>query len=93
MLGACDGSDFDGDTILERSDDVGNNEDVFISEIEIINFTTEDKLLGFLFFMGNNMITTAITLGEKDTKYISDHYDFIGNERIEEGTLLNSTKR
>ena len=41
--------------------------------------------------MGNNMIATAIANGEKNTCFISDRYRFIENEKIEGGTLLNST--
>ena len=40
--------------------------------------------------MGNIMIQTAIAIGEKHTFFISEHYNFIGNIKLEEGTLLNS---
>ena len=41
--------------------------------------------------MGNNMVPYAIILGEKN-KYFSYHrYKFNGNDKIEEGTLLNVT--
>ena len=41
--------------------------------------------------MGNNMIPTAVAIGETKTYFISDHYQLIGNNKIEEGSLLNST--
>ena len=41
--------------------------------------------------MGNNMIPTAIAVGENYTYFLSNHYNFTENERFEEETLLNST--
>ena len=41
--------------------------------------------------MGNNMVPYAIIIGEKYTYFIAHHYKFIENDKIEEGTLLNST--
>ena len=37
------------------------------------------------------MISTCTTVGEKYTFFVSDHYRFIENERIEEGFLIDST--
>ena len=65
--GARHSSDFDGNTILVGSDDIGYNEYVFVSGFEIIKLTTEDKLIDFISVMGNKMIPTAIALGEKKT--------------------------
>ena len=63
--GTCQNSDFDGNTILVGSDDIGYYEYVFVSGFEIIKFTTQDKIIHFISLMGNNMIPTAIALGEK----------------------------
>ena len=41
--------------------------------------------------MGNNMIPPAIAIGEKQTSFISDHYKFIKNNKIQERYLQNST--
>ena len=41
--------------------------------------------------MGNNMIQTALTFGEKHTKFISDLYNLIENNKIEEGIVFHST--
>ena len=84
MSGACDSSDFHGDTILVGSDD---NEFIFISGFEFINFSTEDKIIDFISLIGYNLIPTAMAVGEKYTYFISDHYKFIENNKIEEGTL------
>ena len=89
--GACQSSDFDGNTILVGSDDIGYNEYVFVSGFEIIKFTTQDKIIHFISLMGNNMIPTAIALGEKNKYFISDHYKVFENIKIEKVTLLNST--
>ena len=78
---ACDISDFDGKTSLVGSDD---NEYIFISGFESIKFTTDDKNRGFISLMGNNMISAAIAVGEKYTYFLSDHYEFIKNEELEE---------
>ena len=90
--GACDGSDFDGNNILVGSDDIGYNKYVFISGFEIIKFSAEDKIIDFISLMGNNIIPTAIAIGQEYTYFISDHYKIIENNKIEEGTLLCSTK-
>ena len=41
--------------------------------------------------MGNNMIPYAIMIGERYTYFLYYRYKFIGNDKIEEGTLLNAT--
>ena len=41
--------------------------------------------------MSNKILATARAIGEKYTCFISDLYKLIESERIEEGTLLNST--
>ena len=40
--------------------------------------------------MGNNMVTYAIIVGEKNTYFLYHCYKFIENDKIEEGTLLNA---
>ena len=37
--------------------------------------------------MSNIMILTTIDVGEKDTRFLSDHYEFIENKKIDEGTF------
>ena len=83
-----DNSDYDGDTILIGSND---NEYIFVCGFEIIKSSAEDKFIDFISLMGNNMISKAIAVGEKYKYFISDHYEFLENFKIEEGTLLNST--
>ena len=41
--------------------------------------------------MGNNMVPYAIILGEENTYFLYHRYKFIENDKIEEGTLLNTT--
>ena len=45
MSGACDSSDFDGNTVLLGSDD---NEYIFFSGFEIIKFSTEDEIIDLI---------------------------------------------
>ena len=86
--GAADNSStFDRNTLLLECQD---NEFVYISGLEIIKFKTDDKFIDYISLIGNNMVLYAIMVGEKYTYFIA-HYKFIENEKIEEGTLLNST--
>ena len=39
--------------------------------------------------MGNNLIPYTFAIGENYTYFISTHYKFIENDKIDEGTLLN----
>ena len=41
--------------------------------------------------MGNIMIPITIAVGQKYSFFKAGHYKFIGNDKIEEGVLLNST--
>ena len=41
--------------------------------------------------MGNNMVPYTFAVGKKYTYFISEHFKFIENDKIEEGTLLNSS--
>ena len=66
MAGACDSSDFDGNTTLVGSDDYKY---IIISGFEIIKFSKEDKILDFISFTGNNMISTAIAAQENYTYF------------------------
>ena len=61
-----------------------------MSGLEIFGFKTDDKFIDYIFFMGNNMFTYAFIIDEKDTYFIAHHYEFFENDKIDEGTLLNS---
>ena len=61
--------DFDANTILPGSDD---GEYILISGFQIIQLSTEDKIIDFISVMGNNMIPTAIDIGRNYTYFISD---------------------
>ena len=87
--GAADNSsDFDGNTFLLQWE---NNECVYISGLEIFQFNTDDKIIDYISLMGNIMLPYAIILGEKFTKFLCNRYKIIGNDKVEEGTLLNRT--
>ena len=66
---ACDSSDFDSNTTLVGSDDIGCNEYVFFSGFELIKFTPEEKVIHFIYLMGNNMILCALAFGEKYAQF------------------------
>jgi len=85
--GALDNSDFDGNTILLEFED---SKYVYISGYEIFEFRTNDKILDYISLMGINMIPYTFAVGEQYTYFISEHYKFIENDKIEEGTLLNT---
>ena len=86
--GALNNSNFDRNTILLECED---SKYVYVSELEIFEFRTDDKILDYLSLMGNNMIPYTFAVGEKYTYFKSTHYRFFENERIVEGTLLNSS--
>ena len=79
---------FDGNTILLECED---SKYVYISRLEIFEFRTDDKILDYLSLMGNSMIPYTFADGEKFTYFISTHYKIIGNDKIQEGVLLNSS--
>ena len=41
--------------------------------------------------MGKNMIPNTFAVGDKYTYFLSSHYKCIENEKIEEGTLIDTT--
>ena len=83
-----DKEEFDGNTLLLECED---NEYVFISGLEIFKFKTGDKIIDYISLIGNNMIPYTFAVGEKHTYFLSCHYNFIENDKIEERTLLNAT--
>ena len=86
--GANNSHDYDAYTLLLE---FGDNEYVYISGLEIFKFKTDDKIIDYISLIGNNMIPYAIMIGEKYTYFLDHHYKFIENNKIEEGTLLNTT--
>ena len=86
--GARDKIDFDGNTLLLECED---NEYVYISGLEITKFKIDEKLIDYISLMGNNMTPYAIMIGERSTYFLYYRYNFIQNDKIEEGTLLNAT--
>ena len=86
--GDMDNSNFNGNTILLEVED---KKYVYISGLEIFEFRTVDKILDYISLMGTNMIPYIFAIGEKYTYFISTHYKFIGNDKIEEGMLLNAS--
>ena len=82
-----DNPNFDGNTILLECEDT---EYVYISGSEFVNFKTNDKIIGYISLMGNNMSPYTFAIGKKYTYFISVHHKFIENDKIEDGTLLNA---
>ena len=81
-------SQFDGNTLLIECE---NNEYVYISGLEITKFKIDDKIIDYISLMGNSMILHGIMIGERYTYFLYHRYEFIENDKIEEGTLLNRT--
>ena len=86
--GGLDDSNLDGNTIILQYED---SKYIYISGLEILEFRTDDKILEYLSLMGNNMIPYTSAVGEKYTFFISTHYKFIENDKIQEGMLINSS--
>ena len=86
--GALNISNFDGSTILLECED---SKCVYFSGLEIYEFRSCDNFLDYISLMGKNKIPYTFAVGEKFTFFISTDYEFIENDKIEEGTLLNSS--
>ena len=86
--GAMDNSTFNGNTILLEVEDKKN---VYISGLEIFEFRTDDKILDYISLLGKNMIPHTFAIGEKNIYFISAHYKFLENHKIEERMLLNAS--
>ena len=82
-----DKEEFDGNTFLLDCED---NEYVYFSGLEIFRFKTVDKITDYISLMGNNMVHYVIMVGKNYTYFTVHHYKFFGNNKIEEGTLLDS---
>ena len=85
---AEDIEEFDGNILLLECE---NNEYVYISGIEIFIFKTGDKIIDYISLIGNNMIPYTFAVGENYPFFLSSHYKFIENDRIEQRTLLDAT--
>ena len=59
--GALNNSNSDGNTILQECED---SKDVYISGLEIFEFTTDDKFLDYISLMGNNMTPYTFAVEE-----------------------------
>ena len=86
--GAADNdSDLEGNTLLLE---VVKRKYVYISGLEVIEFETSDKDIDCISLKGNNMVPYIFLLGEKFTHFLYHRYNFIENNKIEEGILLNA---
>ena len=70
ISGACDISDFDGNTFLLECDD---SENVSICGLKIFKFKTHDKIVDYMSLMGNIMCPYTFAVGEKNAYFISTH--------------------
>ena len=88
FFGALDNSNIDG-IILLLECEVGKY--VYISVLEVCEFMISDKIIDYISLMGNLMTPYVSAVGSRYTYFISTHYKFIGNDKIEKGTVLNSS--
>ena len=79
---------YDGNTLLLECE---NNEYIYISGLEISKFKIDDTIIDYISLIGNNMIPYAFMIGERYTYFLYNRYKFIENDKIEEGSLLNSS--
>ena len=61
VSGAVDKVRFDGNTLLKEC---GDNEYVYISGLELLNFKTDDKVIDYMSLMGKNMCPYAMMIGK-----------------------------
>ena len=54
---------------------------MFTSGYESVKFATEDENIEFISNMGNNIIPYSIGVGEGDTNFLSEYYEFLKNEK------------
>ena len=80
LSAALDSVDFDGKTILLELDDIKH---VYISGLDIFEFRTSNKIKDYISLIGNNMVPYVIAVGSRYTYFISQHYKFIENGKIE----------
>ena len=88
ISGALKNSNFGGKTILLDCED---SKYFYNSGQEIFEFRTSDKIIDYKSLMGYNMSPYVFAVGSRYTYFISTHYKFFENDKIEEGKLLNSS--
>ena len=86
--GALDNPNFDCNTFSLECED---SKYIYISVLEIFEFRTSDKIIDYISLTGNNLTPYVFAMGPRYTYFISTYYKFIENDKIEEGTLLNSS--
>ena len=86
--GALDNSNFDSNTILI---DCEVSRYIYISGLEIFEFVTSDKIVDYISLLVNNMTPYVFAVGSRYTYFIPTHHKFIESDKIEKGTLLNSS--
>ena len=84
--GALNNPNFDGNTILLECED---SKYIYISGLDVFKFRTDDKILDYITLMGNNMIPYTFVVGDRYTYFISTHYNYFENVKIQKGTLLH----
>ena len=70
---------FDGNNNLVGSED---NEYVLFSGFKIIKFNIHDKIVYFISLMGDKMVQNKITVGDKHSYFISNHYIFLKKVKL-----------
>ena len=86
--GALNNPNFKDNTILLECED---SKYVYISGLEIFEFRTTDEIIDYIPLMGNTMPPYVFAVGSRYKYFISTHYKFVGNDKIEECTFSNSS--
>ena len=76
---AEDKEEFNGNTLLLGGQNI---EYVYISGLEIFKFKTDDEIIDYISFIGNNVIPYTFAVGEKYTYFLSTHYTINKNDRF-----------
>ena len=88
ISGALINPNFDGNTILLECEDSNY---VCIWGLEVFEFRTSDKIVDYISLMGNKNTFYVFVVGSQYSYFIWTHYKFIENDKIVEGTLINSS--
>ena len=93
MPGANDKEIFDGNTILLKiSEENNGHRYVYIGGDLLCSFLTDDFVYEYTSNMGNNLIPYSIAISMENIYFLTPHFNFIKNIRIDNDKLLNSSE-
>ena len=82
--GAKDDSKWDGNTILLE---IVDKKYIFVGNIGVYSFETEDKIIKFTSNVGNNCVPYPVAYGEKNIYYMNDMCQFIPYISIQDNDI------